>query len=247
MLLTFALALTLGCGTATTAEAKNEKSGQKPKGKAIVLPGYSIDLAKREVRMEAEVCLEQGILEYLACTPGTFEHESIVVTSAKPELLHTALLLIGLTPTPRFNTLGSLAWEMTGKEPTGLVKIDMEWEEDGKPVRVNLHRLLINREEEEEGGEAEEIDESNPGPYWVFTGSFFHKMKDKEVYAANLSGVVVAIWPSPASVIQYGKKTLNPYRGEDHGLEINTETCPPKGTKVKLIFTPYTKPKAHSP
>ncbi|MHC4885529.1 MAG: hypothetical protein ACYTGH_10635, partial [Planctomycetota bacterium] len=84
IVLALVLALSLTADHGLSAEAVADKSDKKPSGKTINLPGYSIDLAKREVRMEAEICLDQGILEYLACTPGTFEHESIVVTSAKP-------------------------------------------------------------------------------------------------------------------------------------------------------------------
>jgi hypothetical protein len=62
------------------------------------LPGLVVDTKAREVRLEAEVCLQQGSLELLACSPGTREHESILVVKAKPSHIVFALALVGLPP-----------------------------------------------------------------------------------------------------------------------------------------------------
>ena len=45
----------------------------------LQMPGVHLNLEERTVDVEAEVCLHEGMLELIACTEGTKEHESIVV------------------------------------------------------------------------------------------------------------------------------------------------------------------------
>ena len=53
-----------------------------------------IDFRQRYVDVESTVCLREGLLELIACTKGTKEHESIVVIHARPMHIHLALLLL---------------------------------------------------------------------------------------------------------------------------------------------------------
>ena len=64
----------------------------------LKFPGLAINLEERCVDVEASVCLRRGLLELVACTKGTKEHESIVVMEAKPMHIHAALLLLGAKP-----------------------------------------------------------------------------------------------------------------------------------------------------
>lgn len=64
----------------------------------LEFPGLAINLKERCVDVEASVCLRRGLLELVACTKGTKEHESIVVVEAKPKHIHAALLLLGAKP-----------------------------------------------------------------------------------------------------------------------------------------------------
>lgn len=61
-------------------------------------PGVAINLKERCVDVEATVCLRRGLLELVACTKGTKEHESIVAIEARPMYIHAALLLLGAKP-----------------------------------------------------------------------------------------------------------------------------------------------------
>jgi len=222
--------------------AKQDESAEQEQADHLItnFPGFTIDFKAQEVLMDARVCLDEGILEYLACTKGTFDHEAIFDTKAKPELLHASLLFLGMEPDPRFVQMGSVIWDLTGERPNCLLKIYVEWEEAGELMRIDLEHFLVNRESEDE---EEFFDlEDDPNSYWVFTGSFFFKSGEEQVYAANENGGVVAIWMNPSCVIQYGKTLENPYQGEDSGLEINTEVCPPAGTEVKLVFKPFSPP-----
>jgi len=62
------------------------------------LPGIKLNLKERCVDVNATICLHKGLLELVACTKGTKEHESILSISARPMHIHTAMLLLGASP-----------------------------------------------------------------------------------------------------------------------------------------------------
>ena len=225
-----------------------EKPGYEVTETEIKLPGVTINRAKREVRIDAEVCLQAGILEYVVVRPETFEHEAIFTTTAKPEFVHAALLLCGLKPTPQFRGMSALWTEKAMKQKQSRVKIEVEWKEGKENKRINLTSLLIDREGDTDGYGLEEKnkpkEESKVQDAWIFAGSFLHEDKEtgKKFYVANSSGILVGIWPDLSTVIQYGVSSGNPYEGEHLGLEINEELVPKVGTKVKLVFSLHDAP-----
>jgi hypothetical protein len=210
----------------------------------IKLPGVTIDRETREVRIEAVACLETGILEYVVCEPNSFEHEAIFTTAAKPELIHAALLLTGLRPTPQLRGLTDLWYEKAMRQAASRVRIEVEWTIDGTLKRVPLSSMLRNREDLQDpgGGEAVAKAKAPVQDAWVFAGSFLHPHPEtgEKFYAANASGILVGIWPDPSSVIQYGLPNGNPYEGEDLGMEVNEDMIPKLDTKVQLIFSRWT-------
>jgi hypothetical protein len=64
----------------------------------LKLPGVKINTELWTVDVDSRVCLREGLLELIACTKDTKEHESIIVVDAKPSHIHTALLLLGARP-----------------------------------------------------------------------------------------------------------------------------------------------------
>ena len=214
----------------------------------IKLPGVTINRATREFRIEATACLESGILEYVVCRPNTFEHEAIFTTEAKPELVHAALLLCGLNPTPQLRGLTELWWDKAMEKEESRVTIEVEWQEEGNQKRVNLTSMLRSREDWAAATDRPDPEKDRKEPEvqdaWVFAGSFIQGNREtgERIYAANLSGILVGIWPDPSTVIQYGIASGNPYEGKDLGMEINTEQVPRTGTKVHLVFSRHTPP-----
>jgi len=76
-----------------------------PAGPVEVFPGVRVDRAERIVEFEGVVPIDAHDpsapwvpLELIACTPDTREHEALVMTSARAEHVHAALLLVGLEP-----------------------------------------------------------------------------------------------------------------------------------------------------
>ncbi|MDA0837603.1 MAG: YdjY domain-containing protein [Planctomycetota bacterium] len=189
--------------------------------------GMQVDLKKREVRLEASVCLKKGILEYLVCRPNSYEHESIFVTSTKAQYLHLALSLVGL----RESTVSPPLFFLLAKSRKlqhSRIGIDVEYKVDGKEVRCRLSKLLVNRADKETELPNE----------WIFSGSQVLEKNGKTIYAADDSGAVVSIVPNGNAVVQFGEETSNPYQGEDKGMEANPNAVPAVGTLVKLVFKP---------
>lgn len=207
--------------------------------KLLSLPEIEVDIKAQEIHINAEVCLQSGLLEYVACRPGTFEHEALLVTRAKPEILHTALLLIGLTPYP----LRSMSWFTDhNKHSNAQLQIQIEWSVDNQKLRLDFHKLLSRR-----GNHSNRAPDRTPSPImqqkpisdsWVFSGSFFQSRNGNDFYGANTGGVIVSIVPLSSSVIQYGQQTQNPYQSEHFGFAVNDKLCPPVGTHVTLIISP---------
>jgi len=75
--------------------AAGEAAPAKPARKPVKLPGMVIDVEKQCVDLEGAICLDKGLLELVACTKGSKEHESIVAVSGRAMHIHTALLLLG--------------------------------------------------------------------------------------------------------------------------------------------------------
>ena len=200
-------------------------AAQRPPGKALSAPGIEVDVKKREVRMDAAVCLDAGILEYLVCLEGTFEHETVFSTKCRPSQLHLALLAIGLVPHP-FGPNPGRWWAANRHKPRSRVDVEVEYKQDGKTRRRRIAEFLVRRESKD-GAVAD---------HWVFTGSVFFKRDGRNRYAADYAGIVIGIIPIGSSVVQFGEQAADPYRGEAQGLEVNARTVPAVGSKVKLIF-----------
>lgn len=64
-------------------------------GHAFKLPVLTINPKERCVDIEATICLDEGVLELIACTKGSKEHDSVMTVGASPIHIHNALLLLG--------------------------------------------------------------------------------------------------------------------------------------------------------
>jgi hypothetical protein len=245
----WAAAIMVACGEPASPAPDDEKKPQfEVTPTEIKMPGVTIDRATHEVRIDAEVCLQSGILEYVVCRPDTFEHEAIFTTNAKPELVHAALLLCGLKPTPQLRGMIDLWSEKAMKQKQSRVKIEVEWQQQGVRKRVNLTSMIRGRQDitvdTEEAPLNKQKKESQVQDAWVFAGSFLqlNKKTGKQFYTANSSGILVGIWPDPSTVIQYGLASGDPYKSKHLGLEIYEERVPKVGTKVKIVFSKHTFP-----
>ena len=231
-LLTNGLFCLLGISCVWAEDAKT------PEAPIVLGPGLTVDTNKREVLMDATICLRNGLLEFISCRTNlqdrqqSFEHESILSSTVTPSLVNAGLLLIGLEP-QGFQTDEALG--VTPLNKLSRISVGVEFEEEGKRLRRPLCDMLINLEKPD-----------TPVPdLWIFTGSYIHVDEEgKNHYVADIYGHTIGLTSMGAAVIQFGERVAgnhNPQggRGQDQGMRIKTDMVPKVGTKVRVIFSPY--------
>ena len=220
-----------------------------------VLPGVRLDRKARAIAVDGAVCLEAGILEYLAVARGGKEYESVFRLHCRPAHLQQALLMAGyevtqVLPTargdfdaapataPRSRPSGapqpvgppSKYWQKKATPPAHIeISIEVK-ESQGAWVRRPIETYLIDRRT---GAPPQRL-------RWVLTGSYFQRLSPDEpgVFAADETRSIIALWYDPSCLLNLAQDVGNPYRGEALGLELNSSVLPPVDTPVRLILRP---------
>lgn len=219
--------------------------GTESAGKTVELPGLAIDLRKGCVDIESTVCLDRGLLELIACTKGSKEHESIVAIGASPLHIHTALLLLGAksgNPAIR-RPLDAEKTRWVDIPPGGdpvdvyLLVEDPEGRIVERPIGDFICRSGNGSGEELETGEDEdEADEEFPSTF-LFAGSqLVGEGPGPRRYLSGLSGNVI-------SIATFGDEVLclpGIHGNDDRSLmwEINSRELPEVGSRVTLRLRP---------
>lgn len=172
-------------------------------------------------------------LEVIVCTPDTKEHETLVVTSARPSHVHAALLMIGLEP----GRPGHWTWEgagrdarLTGHDPTGdRVAVTIRWTDAEGAERVAHPSEWIRHHG---------TGERPPAAAFVFAGS---RMLDRgfgrEMYDADGAGVLVGLATFGSEVIAW-PTTFSPDSGVEEPVWVaDPKTTPALGTTVRVRFS----------
>ncbi|MFK7850775.1 MAG: YdjY domain-containing protein [Akkermansiaceae bacterium] len=214
------------------------------KGDQLKLPGLTVQVKERYVDVDAKVCLTGGMLELIACTKGSKEHESIIAVEAKAAHIHAALLLIQARP-------GNPAMrkQIEGEEggwvnyPPRGAKIDVSLvldDENGKKVERPISDFLIKGDDgfgslnEDEDAERERF----PTKTFLFAGSHvFKDGKNEPRYLADESGNVI-------SIATFGDELLclpgmHGHANEGLVWEIDSTHLPKLGADVKLRLRPH--------
>lgn len=187
-----------------------------------------LDMKRKAVVVDGEVCLREGQLEMFACPKGTKEHESIVALSCTAEIVHTGLLAVGAKQgTP-------VKFDPEYKPATGqIIDVLILWlDEKGERHKARAQEWIKQAKTEKEM------------PYdWVFAGSGFWTDEDtgKRHYMAN-SGDLIC-------VSNFSTATLDlPVESSQANASLMftafTERIPPRGTKVRLVLIPRQKKEA---
>ncbi|MCA9285614.1 MAG: hypothetical protein KDA22_10380 [Phycisphaerales bacterium] len=193
--------------------------------------GLRVDRPSQRVEIDAAVCLRIGFLEQVACSPGTREHEAILVVVPRPSDVHAALLLLGLEPghPGRWSVVDD---RLMLEAPVGpRVSIAVRWTDDAGQHECPVEDWLRP---------VGEMPSPRPS-HWIFAGSgFVHDptAPTRERYAADLSGSVIGI-------VTFGDETLacpevmsDQEAIEPLEWEAFTERIPPEGTPVTIVITP---------
>jgi hypothetical protein len=180
---------------------------------------------ERRLEVPAVVNMDHGLVELLATDSNGKKHESVLVMSCKPALLHTACGVIGLNPGGGGKYQGDTT-PIYGDQ----IYIYVTWQSDnGQTSRVRGEDLIWDQKH----------DRPMPHTHWVFTGSRTGKNRSsgRTVFKGDQQGVLVATYYDPDAVIN----NPLPERTDDTVYCVNKKTVPLRGTKVNVIFTvvPY--------
>jgi biopolymer transport protein ExbD len=184
-------------------------------------PGISVDVKTKQIRVDCQALNVDIRLEFFCVLNGTNEHESILRTAAKPSDIHTALLMLGLTPgSPIRYSEAAQKWIPPHGPP---LHISCEYVKNGKTVRVPAYRMMRDANTKKV-----------PNAFtWIFAGS---RVMDDGKYAADVTGYVVSLVNFDLTLIDVPELASN--ANETLEWEYNPDTVPKTGTPVTMIIEP---------
>ena len=211
--------------------AESLRSGQSPFPQIVKQVGpdlyelgtITLDLKARRAKIPGRINMTQGIIEYLAVMDKRGKlHESVLALDVQPSFMQLALILLGFEP-------GEVTLpDAKTKRPPALAKwgdpvtLWVQWDRNGKTERHPIDALVFNRETQK----------PLEGNRWHFTGSVFYQ----NMFAADVSGSLIATWLDFQAILNASNQIGNPYRGQNLGYEVNTKLLPPVDTPIRLII-----------
>jgi len=220
-LLTLALLACESNSKSKTAQLP-QTTDKEVKAKSAALPGVTLNRAEGFVDLNATVALRDGLLELVACTSGTKEHESLFAIAARPRHVHLALLLLGLEPgKPSGGLYEGDTWVGI---PAAGPKVAVSVVHDGKEIPV------------QQFVRGEKPDDRLADNVFLFAGSIVEEADESRSYAADESGNVI-------SLVAFGDEVLalpTPASADNDMLmwQANTAKMPPLSTAVKIRLRP---------
>ncbi|HJS08983.1 MAG TPA: YdjY domain-containing protein, partial [Pirellulales bacterium] len=149
-----------GAGTVAAPKSRSPKKLPPPEGARRLSPDYDVWVDPKEgiVIVDGQVSLREGMLEMLACTRNTKEHEAIVSANTKAYLVHAGLVAIGATPGHPVQFVPEY------KPPTGTeIEVLVQWiDDDGDEQTLRAQEWIKDISTNKEM--------THP---WVFGGSSF--------------------------------------------------------------------------
>lgn len=221
-LLTFLTAAIIVSAAAVPANAADKAGNRVVKlGKHL-----RVDLDKRQVVINTEVCLRSGALELLLCAWGTKEHESVLHTRAKPSHVHAALLLLGLAPgkPAEWVMLEDNIGRILPPRGAGL-DIRLRWTDPNGKVRI-VDAVKFLAMGNKKGAAPKE---------WIFVGSdIFSDGK----YWADDGGEIICVANFASAVIDVPFGNPNKQADQVVSFMADTAAIPAAGTPVDVLLVP---------
>lgn len=204
-----------------------------------VFPHVRIDAEARTVEIDASVPIladdpdaPNVYLELLVCTPNTREHETLLVTPARPSNIHAALLLLGLEP----GKPGAWDWNegaLTSTPPTGPpLDIRFVYTDDAGVEHADHPSTWIR---------AHNAGEPFPVGSWLFAGSRIVTHNNQEFYDADGTGVVMGLTAFGSEIIAWPAMISPEANVNDPLWTANPDTVPPLDTNVTIRISPAAK------
>jgi hypothetical protein len=193
----------------------------------------------RTVEIDGEVPIDchnpktpRVYLEVTVCTRNSKEHETLVVTDAKPSHVHAALLLAGLTPgkpgswRPEGNNVVRLPPEGEGVEVTIAYR-----DGSGREVESPAQEWVVN------AVSGKGLRDERSGA-WVFAGSRMVEFQGREFYDADGTGALVGLTTFGSETVAF-TQIFSPEAAVDEPEWIaDPKRVPPYGTKTVVRIRP---------
>lgn len=229
------------------------RAAPSPEPAALVqlFPHVKIDRVAKRVEIDGLVPIDchnpetpRVFLEVLVCTPDSKEHETLVMTKARAQQVHAALLAIGLTP----GAPGRVEWvdrKPAMIAPTGAaLKVRFRVEGTNDEIDPLAWVTLLRR------GEAPRPlttrTDGSPGAdvgRFVFAGSRTRSMVDpqtgreREFYAADVDGTVVGLTTFGTETVAWSQVFSPESAVQEPEWIANVAAVPKVGTKVTVVLT----------
>ncbi len=236
-------------GETAAAESRVPNPALEEAIKKLKISGLAINLEERCVDIEGKICLEKGMLELVACTKGSKEHESIVAIAARPMHIHTALLLLGaeagnpaMRRAPRNKDERWIDIPPRGSAVDVLLVFpDKAGKLTEHPISDFITRSSAKAEVGRDAAADQKVDPKFPTHTFLFAGS--HLVDDgpgPRKYLSDDSGNVI-------SIVTFGDELLclSGVRSDQKDAlewQVNAAGLPVVGTKVTLRLRPQNKP-----
>lgn len=160
-----------------------------------VFPGVRVDVANKLVEFDGMVPIDvhnpkspRVYLEVIACTFDSKEHESLVVTRAKPSHVHAALLMIGLDPGAPGRWKIDEQSRVTTVPPRGApVRVSLVFNPASPDAKeIDPTELVINARTKARAS-------SLAGAGFVFCGSRIVEWQGQSFYDADGTGTLIGL------------------------------------------------------
>lgn len=240
-------------GIAETVEAAPHAEAPQSMREALdrlELPGIKINVDEWSVDVDAVVTLDHGLLELIACTRDSKEHESVIAVNAKPSHIHTALLLVGATPgNPAMRKIsgeGEDARFVDLPPRGGMIDVYLviKGEDGSKEVPINqfIQKASDDYFDAQTEAKPDEKPELYPTHSFMFTGSVLVDRGEESPrqYVADYSGNVIAL-------VTFGDELMSTpeiHDDSNHSLtwEVRSEGLPAVDSQITLRLRPQRPP-----
>jgi hypothetical protein len=174
----------------------------------------SLDQTNRTVSFPATVNLLEETVEYAVVHRTGKTHESIFRTSALPQDIHLAMLLLGT----KFHMTNRWGADGQGQPIGDSITIEVAWTNAGKAIRIPIEDTVLNKQTGKTAAHGA----------WIYNGSNF----SEGMFTAQRDGSIISIHIDPDALINNPR----PGRENDDLFRPNAAILPPIGKNLVVTI-----------